>query len=74
MAAAPACGNAALTLLSSFLPLLFCFSALEAALIWAPLAEEERSRCCLINGGKKLNGSQHEREREQSDGSPQELL
>ena len=53
----------------------FCsVSQLWKRLIWAPLAEEERTRCCLINGGKKLNDSQHEGEREQSDGSPQELL
>lgn len=42
----------------SLTPALFCFSA--------PLAQEERSGCCLINGGKKLNDSQHERESESS--------
>lgn len=52
--------------LSARLPALFCFSALEETLIWAPLAEEERSRCCLINGGKKLDDSQHKRERASS--------
>lgn len=30
-------------------------------LIWARLADEERSGRCLINGGKKLNDSRHDR-------------
>lgn len=54
-----------LTLPPSFLSARFCFCTLEETLIWTPLAAEERSRCCLINGGKE-----RERERWLTTGTP----
>lgn len=80
LSAAWACGNTDALPLASASPrfspscLLCSVSQLWRRLIWAPLAEEERSRCCLINGGKKaLRLAARERKRA-VDGSPQKLL